>query len=298
MLDDPPRTGPAVKTRRLAYGDYSLERTPHLGLVSIPIRLYAAARKESIRLHQIHRKCHSRIRQPLFCPTCNRIVERSEIVKGYEYEKDHYVLVEDEEVRKIAPPSERTMEILEFVKLAEIDPLYFHASYLAVPDAAGRKAYQLLRETLKDSGRAAIAKVAMHQREYLITIRPRENGLTLHTMYFPDEIRRVADYGKTDHVELKSHEVKLARQLVDSMSVAFQPEKYHDEYQRRLKALVESKQKGRETTTAAQPKLAPVVDMMEALKKSLAARQSTAPGKRPSRDGAPEAARRLRRKVS
>jgi len=268
------------------------------GLVSIPVRLYAAARKESVRLHQIHRKCHTRIRQPLFCPACNRIVERSEIVKGYEYEKDQYALVEDEEVRKIAPPSERTMEILEFVKLAEIDPLYFHASYLAVPEAAGRKAYKLLLETLEESGRAAIAKVAMHQREYLITIRPRENGLTLHTMYFADEIRNAADYGKKDHVELKPQEVKLARQLVDSLSAPFQPEKYHDEYQERLKALVVSKQKGKETATAVQPRLAPVVDMMEALKKSLAARAPASSGKRASRAAEPEGAKRLRRKAS
>ena len=268
------------------------------GLVSIPIRLYAAARKESVRLHQIHRKCHTRIRQPLFCPTCNRIVERSEIVKGYEYEKGQYALVEEDEIRKVAPPSERTMEILEFVKLAEIDPLYFHASYLAVPEAAGRKAYKLLLETLEQSGRAAIAKVAMHQREYLITIRPRENGLTLHTMYFADEIRKVADYGKDDPTELRAQEVKLAQQLVESLSAPFRPEKYHDEYNERLRALVESKQRGKATAAAAQPKMAPVVDMMEALKKSLAARETAAPGKRPRHAAEPAATKRTHRRAS
>jgi DNA end-binding protein Ku len=267
------------------------------GLISIPIRLYAAARKEGIRLHQIHTTCHTRIRQPLFCPTCNRIVERSEVVKGYEYEKDQYALVTGEEVKKIAPRSERTMEILEFVKLGEIDPLYFHASYLAVPETAGRKPYELLVKTLEYSGRAAIAKVAMHQRDYLITIRPHENGLTLHTMYFADEIRKTSDYGKADHIELKPQEVKLARQLVESLSAPFEPQKYHDEYEARLKDLVATKQKGKQTTVAPQPTLAPVVDMMEALKKSLAARES-APRKRPARTAGLENGKRLRNRAS
>jgi DNA end-binding protein Ku len=147
------------------------------GLVSIPIRLYPAARKAGVQLHQIHKKCHTRIRQPLFCPHCNRIVERSEVIKGYEYEKDQYVLIEEQEIKKIAPPSERTMEIQEFVKLSEVDPLYFDASYLAVPEESGRKAYQLLLRTLEDSSRAAIAKVSMHRREYLISSGPETTGL-------------------------------------------------------------------------------------------------------------------------
>jgi DNA end-binding protein Ku len=262
------------------------------GLISIPLRLYPAARRESIRLHQIHRKCHTRIRQPLFCPSCNRIVERSEVVKGYEYEKDRYALVEDEEIKKIAPPSERTMEIQEFVKLSEVDPLYFHDSYLALPEQAGRKAYELLLKTLEDSGRAAIAKVSMHRREYLITIRPRDRGLTLHTMYYQDDIRSVSEYGKGDHVQLKPQELKLAKQLVENLSTHFEPEKYHDEYNERLRELIESKRKGEKVTVAAQPKPTRVIDMMEALKRSLAARESAAPGKRPSRAVEPGRKRR------
>lgn len=264
------------------------------GLISIPLRLYPAARKESLKLHQIHRKCHTRLRQPLFCPTCNRAVERSEVVKGYEYEKGRYVLVEEEELRKIAPPSERAMEIQEFVSLSEVDPLYFHASYLAVPEQAGRKAYALLLKVLEDSGRAAVAKLSMHQREYVTIIRPRDHGLTVHTMYYAEEIRTVSEYGHEDHVELKPQEIKLAKQLVESLAAHFKPEKYHDEYQQRLKALVESKRKGHEVATAPQPKLAPVIDMMEALKKSVAASQA---GKKPPRRAA-EAERRSRRKAS
>lgn len=265
------------------------------GLISIPVRLYPAARKEGIQLHQIHKKCHTRIKQPLFCPTCNKIVDRSEIIKGYEYEKDQYVLLEEDEVKKIAPPSERTMEIQGFVKATEVDPLYFHASYLTVPERGGEKAYHLLLEVLEDSKRAAIAKMAMHQREYLVLIRPRENGLTLHTMYYANEVRQVAEYGKPGHVQLKPEELKLAKQLVENLSIHFQPEKYHDEYQQRLRDLIESKRKGEKVTMAPEKKLAPVIDMMEALKKSLASSGAVAEG-RPKRR--PERERKTRRRAS
>ena len=244
------------------------------GLISIPMRLFSAARSDGIHFNQLHKECHTRVKQPLFCPFHNRMVERSEIVKGYEYEKDQYVLVEDEEIKKIAPPSARTMEILEFVNLADIDPLYYETSYLAVPEEPGRKPYRLLVETMEESGRAAIAKVAMHQREYIVIIRPRAHGLTLHTMYYADEVRDVPEYGQTDDVKVKAEEVKLAKQLVDSLTGDFEPKKYHDEYQERLKALVDAKLKGREVATAPEPQLAPVIDMMEALKRSLAAREA------------------------
>ncbi len=266
------------------------------GLISIPIQLFSAARTESIHLNQLHKECHTRMRQPLFCPTCNRMVERSEVVKGYEYEKDQYVLVEDEEVKKIAPPSARTMEIQEFVRLADIDPLYFDTSYLAVPEEAGRKAYYLLVKTLEESARAAIAKVAMHQREYTVIIRPRANGLTLHTMYFQEEIRQVAEYGQTDQVEVKEQEIKLAKQLVESLAAEFDPKQYHDEYQQRLKALIEAKREGQEVAAAPQPQLAPVIDMMEALKKSLAAREA-APQKPPARAVGSTVEKKIRKKA-
>ena len=252
------------------------------GLISVPVRLFSAARTEHISLNQLHDKCKGRIRQPLFCPTCERMVERSEIVKGYEYEKDQYVLIEDEEVKKIAPPSASTMEILEFVNAADVDPLYLDASYYMVPEDAGRKAYQLLVTTMEESGRAAIAKLAMHQREYIVLIRPRANGLTLHTMYFADEVRQVSEYGHHAEIKVKPEEVKLAKQLVESLAGEFEPEKYHDEYKQRLKELLNAKLEGQEVAVAPQPQLAPVVDMMEALKKSLAAREA-APQKPPLR---------------
>ena len=251
------------------------------GLISVPVRLFSAARSEHIALNQLHQECKSRIRQPLYCPTCQRMVERSEIVKGYEYEKEQYVLVEDEDVKKIAPPSASTMEIQAFVKLSDVDPLYMDASYYMVPEDAGRKAYQLLVKTMEESGRAAIAKLAMHQREYTVLVRPREHGLTLHTLYFADEVRSLPEYGQKDQVQVKPEEIKLAKQLVESLAGEFEPQKYHDEYRERLKALIDAKLQGQEVAVSPQPQLAPVIDMMEALKKSLAARPAPS-GKAPA----------------
>ena len=240
------------------------------GLVSIPVRLYAAAHKKGIRLHQLHKKCRTRLRRPLFCPTCNRVVEKSEVVKGYEYEKERYVLVEDEELRKITLPSSKTMEIIEFVAVNDVDPLYFDASYFVAPEEAGVKSYHLLLQGMKETGRAAIAKVTMHQREYLVMVRPRTKGLTLHTMYFEDEIRYSSEYSEPGNVKAKPAEVKLAKQLIESLEAPFGPAKYHDEYQHRLKDLLEAKREGKETIREAPLRLAPVIDMMAALKKSLA----------------------------
>lgn len=259
------------------------------GLISVPVRLFSAARTEHIALNQLHRECMTRIKMPLYCPTHQRMVERSEIVKGYEYEKGQYVLVEDEEVKKIAPPSASSMEILEFVHAADVDPLYLDASYYMIPEEPGRKAYQLLVTTMEESGRAAIAKLAMHQREYIVLVRPRDHGLTLHTMYFADEVRALPEYGEKGDVKVKPEEVKLAKQLVDSLAGEFDPTKYHDEYKLRLKAMLDAKLEGQEVTVAAQPQLAPVIDMMEALKKSLAAREAP-PSKPPVRARAAEEA--------
>jgi DNA end-binding protein Ku len=241
------------------------------GLVSIPVRLYPAARSSRIMLHQLHSVCKTRLRQPLFCPTCNRVVERSEVVKGYENEDGSYVVLKPEDVKKITPESGRTMDILSFVKRSQIDPIFVDASYFIVPDSEGRKPYQLLLKSLEDSERAGIATVTIYQREYTVFIRPYGHGLALHTMYFPNEIREAPGYGKTEDVTVKPQEIKLAKQLVDTLSEEFHPEKYHDEFQSRLKALIESRQKGKEVAAARQPHRAPVIDMMAALKKSLQA---------------------------
>jgi DNA end-binding protein Ku len=249
------------------------------GLLTIPIRLYPAARRQRTYLHQLHNACHTRLKQPLFCPTCNRIVNRDEVVKGYEFEEGQYVLVDQEDLKKITPKSGKVMEILAFVKQDQIDPVYMDSSYEALPEKDVDKPYQVLLKALEDTNMVGIAKVTMHQREYTVFIRPRNHGITIHTMYFQNEIRDVEGYGqKPKDLQIKPQEIKLAEQLIESLSEDFKPQLYHDTFQEQLKALVESKEKGRTFTGKAAPKRAKVIDMMDALKKSL--EQAGADGKR------------------
>jgi DNA end-binding protein Ku len=252
------------------------------GLISIPVRLFTAARGERVSFNQLHKVCNTRLKMPLSCPTCNRVVERSEIVKGYEYEKDQYVLFSEEELDKIEPPSAKVMEILEFVKMKEVDPLYFDASYYVGPEEGGTKAYKLLMQAMEETGHAAIAKVTMHQREHIVVIRPRAKGLTLHTMFYNNEIR-AAETLSTDDVQLKDQEKKLAHQLIESLSAPFEAQKYRDEYQDNVKAMIAAKLKGQEITEVRQPQLAPVIDLMEALKKSIAEKQAPASAAAPKK---------------
>jgi len=238
------------------------------GLISIPIRLSPAARTERISFNQLHKVCHTRLKQPLFCPTCNRMVERSEIEKGYEYEKDQYLLFTEDELEKAEPESARNMEILEFVKVAEIDPLYFDASYYVAPEEGGEKAYVLLLDAMQKSGYAAVAKLSMHNREHIVIVRPRKGGLTLHTMFYANEIRS-ADAGSTTKTEIKDAERALAQQLIKNLAAPFQPDKYNDGYQMRLREMIEDKAKGHEIAAVPHVQRAPVIDLMAALKKSL-----------------------------
>lgn len=243
------------------------------GLISIPIELTPAARSERISFNQLHSVCHTRLKQPLFCPTCDKFVDRSEIEKGYEYEKDQYLLFTKEELEEIEPESARTMEILSFVKVEEIDPVYFDASYYAKPAEGGAKAYNLLLDAMKKTGYAGIAKVTMHSRENIVIIRARENGFTLHTMFYQNEIRQAAEASPTKSSEVtkevKKEESQLAMQLIESLAAPFQPDQYRDAYQIALEKLIEAKAKGQKLTAVPHAKLAPVVDLMAALKESL-----------------------------
>jgi DNA end-binding protein Ku len=254
------------------------------GLLAIPVKLYTAARSQRMNLHQLHKVCHTRLKQPLYCPHCNRQVDRSEVVRGYEYEKGQYVVINEDEIKKITPRSSTVMEIVAFVKQEQIDPIYFDASYFMLPDKESEKPYALLLRTLEDSNRVGIATVTMHQREYTVFIRPRNNGLTIHTMYYANEIREVAGYGKAEKdVKLKPAEVKLAEQLVDSLSQDFRPEQFHDKFQENLKALIEAKQKGKTIVAEHKPAPARVIDMMDALKKSLATAEAQQKQKKPTK---------------
>jgi DNA end-binding protein Ku len=262
----------------------------NFGLVSIPIALYAAARREHTPLHLLHKTCHTRLKQPLYCPTHNRIVDRTEVVKGYEYEKGEYVLVDDSELEKITPRSSKIMEILAFVKEEQIDPIYLDASYFALPGKEAEKPYQLLLKALEETNRLGIAKLTMHDREYTVFVRPRDHGLTVHTMYYQSEIREVQGYGaRPKSLQVKPQEIKLAEQLVETLSEDFHPEQYHDTFQERLRELIAAKQKGETIEERPAPRETKVINMMDALKKSL--QQAKAAGPQRTRAGRREARR-------
>ncbi|HEY7615635.1 MAG TPA: Ku protein [Terriglobales bacterium] len=263
------------------------------GLISLPVRLFSGARSSSISFHMLHRDDLQRIKQQLYCPGEDRVVERSEIVKGYEYRKGEYIVVEPDEIKKIEPKTAKTMEILEFVHAGDVDPVFFESSYYMLPEEAGRRPYALLTKALEESEYVAIAKLTTHNREYTVFLRPHEGGLMLHTMYYADEVRKVEGFGAPD-VELKEAEVKVAHQLIDALAADWDPDKYRDSFQENLKKLIETKLEGGTIAEVEKPKkLAPVVDLMSALKQSLAqmegkkkpaataaAREAAAPAKR------------------
>jgi DNA end-binding protein Ku len=239
------------------------------GLISVPVHLFVAARTERISFNQIHDKCGSRIKQQTYCPVCERTVERSELKKGFEVSKGRFALIEEDELKKISTDSSETMEILEFVRVADIDPIYYDSSYFMVPEEAGKKAYELLFQTMQKSGFSAVAKLAMHQREHTVIIRPHSHGLTLHTMFYPEEVREVPEFGKDTNIEVKPQEVALAEKLVEGLAADFDPSKYHDQYQVKLTQLLEAKKAGLEVKGSVPRKMAPVIDLMQALQQSL-----------------------------
>jgi len=240
------------------------------GLISMPVRLFSGARGSHISFHMLHRDDNTRIKQQLWCPNDERVVERSEIVKGYEYRKGEYVIIEPDELKKIEPKTAKAMEILEFVKAEEVDPIYFESSYFLVPEEAGRRPYALLSRALEETDYVAIAKLTMHNREYTVFLRPYKGGMMLHTMYYKEEVKDLEGFGMPD-VELKDAEVKVAHQLIEALADKFQPEKYHDTFEENVKALIKAHLEGEEIAPVEKPKkLAPVVDLMAALKESLA----------------------------
>ncbi len=240
------------------------------GLISMPVRLFSGARSSGISFNMLHRDDLTRVKQQYYCPNDNRVVERSEIVKGYEYRKGEYVVIEPEEIKKIEPKTAKTMEILEFVKTSEVDPVFFESSYYMMPEEAGRRPYALLTKALEESEYVAIAKLTMHNREYTVFLRPHEGGMMLHTMYYAEEVRKVEGFGPPD-VEIRDSELKVAHQLIEALASDWDPEKYHDSFQDNVKKLIETKLEGGEVKEVEKPKnLAPVVDLMAALKQSLA----------------------------
>jgi DNA end-binding protein Ku len=244
------------------------------GLVSIPIKMFSSSSSGGVSFNQLHQKCGGRIRQQQICPTCNEVVERSALVKGYEFAKDQYVQFTDEELKGLEGEASRMIDIAEFVPLAQVDPIYFEKTYYLGPDKGGEKAYRLLADAMKAAGRVALAKFVMRGKENLVLIRPSQEGLMLHTMYFVDEIRDFGEVDKGENAKLKPGEMDLAQRLVDELSSeAFKPEKYTDEYRTRVLGAVEAKVEGKEVTSLApQAQRTQVIDLMDALKQSLGKR--------------------------
>jgi DNA end-binding protein Ku len=240
------------------------------GLISMPVKLFSGARSSGISFNMLHRDDLSRLKQQYVCLADGKVVDRSEIVKGYEFRKDEYVVIEPEEIKKIEPKTAKTMEILEFVKSSEVDPVFFESSYYMLPDEAGRRPYALLTKAMEESEYVAIAQLTMHNREYTVFLRPHEGGMMLHTMYYAEEVRKLEGFGAPD-VELKDAEVKVAHQLIEALAAEWEPEKYHDNFQDNLKNMIQTKLEGGKIAEVEKPKkLAPVVDLMSALKQSLA----------------------------
>jgi DNA end-binding protein Ku len=207
-------------------------------------------------------------------------VDRKEIIKGYEFDEGQYVLVENREIKKLAAASSKNLEIVAFTKLKEIDPIFFDASYFCIAEESGKKAYQLLTKVLEDTQSVGIGTLTMHQRDYTVFLRPYRHGLLPHTMYFANEIRELPEYGVVEAFTLKPQELKLTEQLIGAMTEPFKPQQYHHQFQHRLKKLIEAKQHGRAVEIGTEPKRAPVIDMMTALKKSLATSSSASTDKR------------------
>jgi DNA end-binding protein Ku len=248
--------------------------TISFGLVSIPIKLYTAASSGGASFNLLHAKCGNRIKQQTFCPVCNETVERSGLVKGYEFSKEQYVRFTDEELKSLEGEASRVIDIAEFVPLPKVDPIYFEKTYYLGPDKGGEKAYRLLADAMAKTDRVALAKFVMRGKESLVLIRPAQNGLMLHTMYFADEVRDFGEIEKGQSAKIKEGELELALKLVDELSNGdFKPEQYQDEYRLRVLDLVNLKVEGKEVTAVGpQVQRAQVIDLMEALKQSLAKR--------------------------
>jgi len=281
------------------------------GLITIPVRLFRAARAERVGLRRLYRPSESppanvdegeltpepilsraaqrgpatsqgatatEFSQPYLSPVqqvsaqkgSEKAVPSESVVKGYEYEKDRFVVLEKEELKSLAPKTSPAMEIQEFVSLSDIDPVYFETSYYLTPEEAGEKAYALLYRSMQTSGLVAIAQFAMHGREHVVVLRPGKKGLLAHTMYFISEVRAEEEY-KADTASVAQKELSLAETLIRSLAAPFEPEKYKDTYREHLESLIAAKVKGQPLVKAGPAvKSAEVVDIADALRRSLA----------------------------
>ncbi len=242
------------------------------GLVSIPVKLYTATRPKSVSFNLLHAKDKSRIQQKIYCPVNDAIVDRSELVRGYQIEKGVYVTFTDEELEKLEAHEDHAVAITEFVPLEQVDPVYFESSYHLGCSPESARAYKLLAEAMTQSKRVALAHFTMRNKEHLVIIRPYEGGLMLHTMYYQDEIVADSDVDRGQNAKTSDKELELAQRLIDDLTEKkFDPSKYHDEFRERVLEAAQRKVQGEEAISAApseQPR-GKVIDLMSALKASL-----------------------------
>jgi DNA end-binding protein Ku len=253
------------------------------GLVSIPVGLYPATEEKTLRFNQLHDEDHGRIKYQRYCSKCGEEVTFEHIVKGYEYEKDKYVILEDEDFDAVPVESSRAIDIIQFVDLDQIDPIYFQKSYYLVPEETGLKAYTLLRRAMEADGRVAIAKVAFREKEHLAALRFKEEVFILETMFWPDEIRATEFDVLDKKVSVRPQEVQMAKSLIDNLASEFTPEEFKDEYREALLGIVEKKIAGEEIEVMPEAEPTKVVDIMEALKASVEATKKKAAPKKAGR---------------
>jgi DNA end-binding protein Ku len=241
------------------------------GLVTIPVAVYPATEEKTLRFNQLHDEDMGRIRQKRVCEKDGEIVDYEHIVKGYEYEKDRYVVLTDDDFDSVPVESSRAIDIQQFVDLDEIDPMMFKKSYYLAPEETGAKAYALLRQAMSQDNKVGIAKVSFRDKEHLAALRFRDDAFVLETMYWPDEIRE-ADFGGVNvDLKVRAQELEMARQLIDGLTAEWNPQEYTDEYRQALMKIVEAKINGEEIELVEVEPTAKVVDLMEALKASVAA---------------------------
>ncbi|ACB83736.1 Ku protein [Natranaerobius thermophilus] len=240
------------------------------GLVNVPVKMYAATEKKNVKFRYLHRDCNAPVEYKRVCSNCKKEVPYEEIVKGYEYEPGKFVVLEDEDFEALPQEEARSINIVEFVNLSEIDPVYYDKTYYLTPQETGEKPYQLLKQVLKEKGKVAVCKVVIRSKSNLSCIRIYDEVLTLETMYFPDEVRNPKEELEIEEQpEVMSRELEMAGQLVDSLEGEFQPENYQDEYREHLMDLIKAKIHDEDVTIPERPKDERVVNLMEALEKSV-----------------------------
>jgi DNA end-binding protein Ku len=241
------------------------------GLVTIPVSVFPATEEKSLRFNQLHDEDMGRVRQKRVCEIDGEEVTYEHIVKGYEYEKDHYVVITDDDLDKVPVESSRAIDIVQFVELDEIDPILFKKSYYLVPDETGAKAYALLRKALSEESKVGIAKVSFRDKEHLAALRFKDNVFVLETMFWPDEIR-AADFETVDgESKVRGQEVEMAKSLIENLTEPWNPDAFKDDYREALMGIVEKKVAGEEIEAVPEPEPTKVVDLMEALKASVEA---------------------------